>query len=198
MLTLPFKEQEYIDALAELNIAFKQEYLCFNSMPEELTVEYYESYIGFRPRFRDAIELNLCEIAYGYASAPGNVNIYMDDIGVSDASEYMNLCLGSEDVYVFYFDNGYGDEGYGHYLLDEDDSVPDFIREYIYYEDYGCDHNDDIYVHDECFHDPYEDSVDLTYYEPEELYRELDWDIEYEPVAKRTVSIKNEALFNML
>lgn len=201
-LGLLFTEQEYADALENLGVAFDPTYLLVDNMPPEIEIVEHETYIPLYSNadaFKDVVLLNFCVKAYGDAEFGVGVDAYIDDIGVNGGVEFINLCMNSEDVCLYWWDEGTYYEGFGHYLLDGTGQVPDFLEYYIDYDEYGRNNDECVYVHENFGHFPEDGRFpDLDSFDIDDLYDELEWDIEYEPVAKRTVNINDDALFKFL
>ena len=186
-LQMPFDECEYVRALTTIGAKYDQEKWMTGEVKElgiaidnicTDTPAYDHMYESQNP-----VLINLAENIYADAwQLP--IEMYFDEIGVCDIEEFCNVCMQSEEIAYYSYDEGYWHEGYGRELLRyrfEAGEIPQELEEYIDYDSYGQDQaqcNDD-YI-GEYGYLAGDGGIDVNYYGTNEIYEWANWDVEYE------------------
>ena len=200
-LNLDFTEQEYADALADLSIPFEQRFLEVDNVPAGLHVETMDLWMPtpHSIHFDDPVMINFMWKAYDECDYQYAVDAYIEDIGIDNEVEFINLCLDAENVGICWFDQGSYYEGWGHYLIDYcQEELPEWAESYFDYDQYGRDNDNYVYIHEDFAHDPEMNSPDLGYYDIDDMYCEYGWSIDYEPTTRISCVLNNNAVFNFL
>ena len=185
-LDTPFDQADYVAALEKIEIQTSRDKWLAGEGIIDLEIVEIITDTPVQDLMRmcnNPVLINMAESMYMDAQNKYNVDAYLEIIGgINDIFDFCNLCLQSDDVYYVSYDNGYGYEGYGNYLLEyRDDEIPDWILPYIDAESYGRDmaQGGDDYIGDYGFINEYDCDVDIEQYDKEELLvDEFEWQIE--------------------
>ena len=116
--------------------------------------------------------------------------------------DFCNICLQSDEIPYYSYEEGHWHEGFGRERLRWDDEVPDWLRDYIDYDAYGEDHDEFVYVGEDGYIDYDNDYIDKSLYDAYEIMGEANWDWEYDPAEHGApvarVEMSTTAMFNFL
>ena len=204
-LGTPFDQGEWCETLQSLEIPYDQEEWA-NGHPRNLEIAQINTTTPFEWQMdacKDPLLINVIENEYCDAYQSAVDAMYEWNDGNYDALECANICLQSDEITYYSYEEGQDYEGYGREILRwrfEDGQIPNELADYIDYDAYGRDYQSD---YDYICRDGYLSDcggIDTTYYSRDELVKQsLSWDWDYEPAAKPKVpQITADELFSML
>lgn len=204
-LGTPFDQDEWYETLQSLEIPYDQEEWA-NGHPRNLEIAQINTTTPFEWQMdacKDPLLINVIENEYHDAYQSCVNAMYDCNDGNFDAMECANICIQSDEITYYPYEEGYSFEGYGREILRwrfEEGQIPTELADYIDYEEYGRDYQSD---YDYIYEDGYLSeggSIDVSYYTRDELISEsLRWDWDYEPETKPKVpQITADELFSML
>lgn len=141
-LNTPFDRDTYFAALDKLGLEYDEDEADVGNVDNMRVVEVSTDtpIPTMLERESNPLLINLAEYFWG-AAAQQVVELYMDYIRLNDVEEFCNLCVQSDDMNYYAYENGYGFEGYGREMLMYSGEVPEYLERYIDYEEYGNDYS---------------------------------------------------------